>query len=320
MNLNGQTPAIIPDSRLSTPDPWAEPWWPSRYGPDDQLGSLNEITPLKIVEAARLVRAGRVYDLGRVLHADVPHFPGRFWQQTLVSGAHLTNPAREGGREGGWGLNRVNWLTELVTGTLQIGTQLDALNHLQVGDRVYNGHRVRDIVRDWGTTKLGIETVPPVISRGVLVDVAGFRGVERLEAGQVITVDDLEGALRAQGVAAGPGDVLIFHTGWGALWEEPERFNSGEPGIGLAVAEWLVEQRIALTGADTWSFGAVPGEDPDRPFLVPQALNVKHGLFIMENLATEVLANAGIHEFLFALTHHKTTGSTAAVIAPAAIT
>jgi kynurenine formamidase len=85
------------------------------------------------------------------------------------------------------------------------------------------------------------------------------------------------------------------------------------------VAEWLVEHRVALTGADTWSFGAVPSEDPDRPFLVPQTLNVKHGLFVMENLATEVLAGAGVYEFLFALTHHKTRGSAAAVIAPAAV-
>jgi hypothetical protein len=76
---------------------------------------------------------------------------------------------------------------------------------------------------------------------------------------------------------------------------------------------------VALTGADTWSFGAVPSEDPSRPFLVPQVLNVRHGLFIMENLATETLAAAGVYEFMFSLTHHKTSGSTAAVIAPAAV-
>ncbi len=134
-------------------------------------------------------------------------------------------------------------------------------------------------------------------------------------------MDDLHAALRAQEVAVEPGDVVLFHTGWGALWEsDPVRFTSGEPGIGMAVAQWLVEQRVAMTGADTWSFGAVPGEDPKRPFLVPQTLNVKHGLFIMENLATEVLAAADVYEFMFVLTHHKTRGSTAAVIAPAAVT
>ncbi len=115
--------------------------------------------------------------------------------------------------------------------------------------------------------------------------------------------------------------MVVFHTGWGALWEhDPVRFVSGEPGAGTAVAEWLVGKRVAMTGADTWSFGAVPGEDRDCPFLVPQTLNVRHGLFIMENLATEVLAGAGVYEFMFVLTHHKTRGSTAAVIAPAAVT
>lgn len=297
-----------------------ECWWPSRYGREDQIGTLNEISPAQVIAAARLVRDGRVYDLGRTLHADVPHFPGRFWQQTLVSAAHLTNPGRAGGEPGGWGHNHVNWLTELVTGTLQIGTQVDGLNHLQIGDRFYNGWRAQEIVEDWGTNRLGIETVPPVISRGVLVDVARHRGVPRLNAGDVITVDDVECALRSAGLTVGQGDVVLFHTGWGSLWETDHAlFNSGEPGVGMAVAEWLVERRVAMTGADTWSFGAVPGEDPARPFLVPQVLNVKHGLFIMENLATEVIAEAGVHEFMFALTHHKTRGSTAAVIAPAAV-
>jgi kynurenine formamidase len=295
------------------------PWWPSRYGADDQIGSLNEITPAAIVAAARLVRQGRVFDLGRILDKDVPHFPGRFWQQTLVSNAHLANPRREGGRDGGWGKNEVNWLIELATGTFQIGTQLDGLNHLQIGDRFYNGWRARDIVEDWGTSKLGIETVPPIVARGVLVDVAAARGVARLQAGDVIGVDELEAILDAQGTPVGPGDAVLFHTGWGSLWDDPEAFNAGEPGVGMAVATWLVERRVALTGADTWSYGAVPSEDPERPFLVPQTLNVKHGLFIMENLATEVLAQARVHEFLFCLTHHKTRGSTGAVIAPAAV-
>jgi kynurenine formamidase len=296
-----------------------ERWWPSRYGAGDELGTLNEVTPAKTAAAARLVREGTVYDLGRTLDADVPHFEGRFWQQTLVSSAHIINARRPGG-ERGWGRNAINWLTELVTGTFQIGTQLDGLNHLQIGDRFYNGWRTAEIVEEWGTSKLGIETVPPVVTRGVLADVARYRGVARLDAGEVITVADLEGTLLEQGTTVGPGDVLLFHTGWGALWATDHAlFNSGEPGPGMAVAEWLVERRVAMTGADTWSFGAVPGEDPERPFVVPQTLNVKHGLFIMENLATEGLAAAGVHEFMFVLTHAKTRGSTAAVIAPAAV-
>src|ERR671927_1561232 len=198
-------PCVLAERALELAD-GQTPWWPSRYGPDDQLGSLNEITPAKIVDAARLDRRGKTFDLGRVLDKDVPRFPGRFWQQTLVSTAHLNNPRRPAGTEGGWGKNQVNWLIELATGTFQIGTQLDGLNHLQIGDRFYNGWRARDIVEDWGTSKLGIETVPPILTRGVLVDVARHRGVARMDAGDIIGVDEVEDILRRQNTPVGPGD------------------------------------------------------------------------------------------------------------------
>lgn len=292
----------------------------SRYGAGDQIGSLNEITPAKIVDAARLVRKGRVFDLGRVLDANVPRFEGRYWQQTLVSSSHIINSRRPNSQPDGWGQNRINWITELITGTMQMGTHLDALNHLQVGDRFYNGFQARDIVEEWGTNKLGIETVPQIITRGVLVDIARFRNVTQMNEGAVITTKDIEGALKSQGVNAGQGDVLLIHTGWGALWDsDPKRYTSGEPGIGMYAADWLVEKRIAMTGADTWSYGAVPGEDPDRPFVVPQTLNAIHGMFIMENLDTAVLASEKIYEFMFVLTHYKTRGSTAAWISPIAV-
>lgn len=296
------------------------PWWPSRYGPQDELGSLNEITPAKILQAARLVREGVVYDLGRTLHEGIPRFPGRYWHQTLISSAYFINARRIGGTADGWGQNELNWITELTTGTYQIGTHLDALNHLQIGDRFYNGWRATEIVEEWGTNKLGVEKVPPVVTRGVLIDVAHHRGIAHLDAGEVIGVDEVEDALRLQHVTVEPGDVVLFHTGWGSLWEtDPTQYATGEPGIGTAVAQWLVDHRIAITGADTWSFGAVPGEHQDIPFMVPQTLNVRHGVYIMENLATEVLAKVKVYEFMFVLTHAKTRGSTAAFVSPAAV-
>lgn len=178
-----------------------EPWWPSRYGTDDKRGAHNEITPQKIVAAARLVQSGKVYDLGRVLHTNAPRFEGRYWQQTLVSSSHLINPRRLNGMPDGWGKNKINWITELVTGTLQIGTHLDGLNHLQIGDRFYNGFRTQEIVEDWGTNKLGIESVPQIITRGLLVDIARYRGVTQMKEGEVITPEALEGALISQQVS-----------------------------------------------------------------------------------------------------------------------
>jgi kynurenine formamidase len=297
-----------------------ESWWPSRYGAEDQRGSLNEITPQKIVGAARLVKTGKIYDLGRILHANVPRFEGRYWQQTLVSSSHIINPRRPDSSPNGWGQNSINWITELVAGTMQIGTHVDGLNHLQIGDRFYNGFSTREIVEEWGTNKLGMESVPQVITRGVMVDLARYRGVSQMKEGQVITLDDIEGTLTLQGVDLGQGDVLLIHTGWGALWDsDPTRYTSGEPGIGIDAVDWLVEKRVAMTGADTWSYGAVPGEDPNRPFVVPQMLNAKYGLFIMENLDTSALAGENIYEFMFVLTHYKTRGSTAAWISPIAV-
>ncbi len=176
------------------------------------------------------------------------------------------------------------------------------------------------MVEPWGLNRFGTETVPPIVTRGVLIDIAAYKGVARLAKGYAITLADVQGALKKQGVALRPGDAVLFHTGWGGLWgQDNAEFLSGEPGPSLEVVNWLYAQRIALTGADTWSYGPVPGEDPERPFLVPQTMYVKMGLFGLENLATEELARRGVHEFLFTVTHAKTRGSTAAVIAPAAV-
>jgi kynurenine formamidase len=296
------------------------PWWPSRYGADDQIGTLNELKPEVVLRAASLVKRGEVIDLGRVLDQNTPKFPGRYWHQTVDASPYFENPRRPDAAGKGWGKNQINWITEIQVGTFQVGTQLDSIGHIQIGDRFYNGWRAQQVVEPYGLNRFGMETVPPIVTRGVLVDVAAYRGLERLEKGEVITVADVEGALARQQIDVRAGDAVLFHTGWGALYgRDNARFLSGEPGPGLAVVQWLHERRIAITGADTWSFGPVPGEDPERPFLVPQTMYVKLGLFALENVATEELARRGVHEFLFVLTHAKTRGSTAAVVSPAAV-
>jgi kynurenine formamidase len=297
-----------------------QPWWPSPYGPDDQIGMLNEITPLKVTEAARLVQRGQVYDLGHVLDEQVPAFPGRSFRQHLTTSAHLLNRRRPDAGAHGWGENNVNWIVEVVSSTSQLGTHLDALNHLQIGDRFYNGHTLTDLAEEWGTNKLGVETVPQIITRGVLVDVAKLKGAARLERGYVISVADVTAALEQQRVQVSRGDAVLFHTGWGDLWlQDNDTYLSGEPGPGIEVARWLVEHGVALSGCDTWSYGAVPPEDPAMPFVVPQTLNVQHGLFIVENLFTTNLARDDVSEFMFILTHAKVRGATGAWVTPVAV-
>jgi kynurenine formamidase len=278
-------------------------WWPSPFGEDDQLGMLNHIDEAKRRDAMALVREGRLYDLGRVLDENCPVFPGRYFRQTLVTTAHHANMSMPVGD------NMVNWVTEVVSGTMQLGTHLDALSHLQVGDRGYNGWTVGELAGPAGMKRLGAETIPQIVTRGWVVDVSE-RG---LGVGGVVTVEDLEG------IEPEPGDAVLFHTGWGEHWDEPEAYLAGEPGPGYEVAEWLVERGVALTGCDTWSYGPVPAEDPARPFEVPQMLNVRHGVFVVENLDTSELAADGVREFALVLTHPKLRGATGAWTSPIAL-
>ncbi len=278
-------------------------WWPSQFGPDDEIGMLNHVGPATRLRALELVSEGRLYDLGHVLDETVPVFPGRYFRQTLVTTAHHANEAMPVGE------NRVNWVTEIVTGTTQLGTHVDALAHLQIGERAYNGWRVSELAGPAGMARLGAETIPQIVTRGWLVDVSG----RELGVGGVVTPDDLAG------IDPEPGDAVIFHTGWSAHWTDPDTYLSGEPGPGHEAAAWLAARGVALTGCDTWSYGPVPAENPARPFEVPQLLNVRHGVFVVENLRTEELAADGVREFALVLTHPKLRGATGAWVSPIAL-
>ncbi len=240
--------------------------------------------------ALSLVREGRLYDLGRVLDERAPVFPGRHFRQLLVPNAAP--------------IGSLNWVADIVSTTTQVGTHLDALCHLSEDGRIHGGHRVADVAAPSGFTEHGIETVPQIVTRGWLVDARDEH---------VIGV----GALDA--IDPAPGDAVLFHTAWGAHWDDPETYLSGEPGPGRAVAEWLAERGVALTGCDTWSYGPVPAEDPARPFEVPQILNVRHGVLIVENLDLSALAADGVREFALILTHPKLRGATGAWTSPIAL-
>jgi kynurenine formamidase len=278
-------------------------WWPSPFGETDELGMLNHVDDAKRMSALQLVRKGRLYDLSHVLDERSPTFPGRYFRQTLVTTAHHANEAMPVGD------NMVNWVTEVVSTTMQLGTHVDALSHLQIGNRGYNGWTVAELAGPAGVRRLGAETIPQIVTRGFLVDVSR----NKLGPGGVIGVDDLAG------IDPEPGDAVFFHTGWGERWHDAESYLAGEPGPGCDVADWLVDHSIAITGCDTWSYGPVPAEDPTRPFEVPQRLNVLHGVFVVENLNTHELAADGVREFALVLTHPRPRGATGAWTAPIAL-
>src|SRR5690606_31571392 len=149
----------------------------------------------------------------------------------------------------------------------------------------YNGFKLSEFGTVYGLTKLGIEKVGALFTRGILLDVARYKGVERLEPSYIITVEDIEGTLAMQGIdEIRPGDAVLFHTGWGQLWNvDNEAYGANEPGPGITAIKWLAEKRILLTGADNYAVEASPGENPSRPLEGHQWL-LSRGIYNLENL------------------------------------
>ena len=272
------------------------------------------------MRAAALVRTGRVHDLAHVLDEHVPAFPGRTFRQYLTTSAHQTN--RRGPRAGraGLGRNDVNWIVEYVSAPSQIGTHMDGLNHLQIGDRTYNGHRLDDIVEQHGTNRLGVETLPQVVTRGVLLDVGG--GVRRWPAATCSprpTRARGAGARRRQRRA---GRRRAVPHRLGPAVGRRQRPPTSRPNPGPA---WRWPSGWSSTGsrspaATPGASARYPPEDPDEPFVVPQTLNTHHGVVVLENLRLADAAAAGLTEFLFVVSHAKLRGATGAWVAPLAIT
>jgi len=287
----------------------ADRWYPSRWGADDQRGAANRITPAKVLEARDLITRGTVYQLGRVYEAGMPLFGTRHFSLRIPQ------------TYGPLGSNRTMYHDEIVSAEIgQVGTQFDGLGHIGVGDLFYNGHNRADFSRPDGLTKLGIENVGALTTRGVLIDVAGFKGVARLDGGYEITRADITGALARQRTEIHSGDVVIVHTGWGSLWlQDNAQFNASAPGVGLEAAQYLVEREVVLVGADTWSMEVVPNPNPELQFPVHQLLIPRNGIYIFENLLTEELARDRVYEFAFFFAPLRLKGATGSPGNPIAI-
>ncbi len=300
---------------LSAQTPVGPPWWPSQWGPNDQRGAANRITEERIVKAARLITQGNVYQLGRTYEAGMPLFGSRHYS--------LTIPGLPTG--GPFGTNQIVYNDELVCAEIgQVGTQFDGLGHVGTmvgGDAVfYNGFKLAEFGTAYGLTKLGVEHVGPLFTRGVLVDLAAYKGVERLDPTYIVTIADIEGALARQGVTIEEGDAVLFHTGHGQLWmQDNEAYQRTNPGPGVTAIKWLVGKRIVLTGADTPSVEAVPGEDPNRPFEGHQWLMNRNGVYNLENLDLAALAAARVYDFAFVFAPVPLKGATGSPGNPIAV-
>ena len=284
-------------------------WYPSVWGKADQRGAANRLTPQKVLEAGQLIRTGLVYQLGRLYEAGMPVYGTRHFSLRIPR------------TSGPLGENQLTWHEEIVSGELgQVGTQFDALSHISIGNLCYNGLKQDDIITPEGFTKLGVEQVGPIVTRGVLIDVVAYKQVEQLPDRYEIAADDLKGALGQQKTEIRPGDVVVIHTGWGKHWMvDNDRYTETEPGIGLSAGQYLVEKEIVMVAADNWGIEVVPNPDESLAFPVHQLFLAKHGIYNLENIITADLAKDKVYQFCFIFTPLRLKGATGSPGNPIAI-
>jgi kynurenine formamidase len=284
-------------------------WYPSRWGAADQRGAANRITPAKVLEAKNAITKGTLYQLGHVYEAGMPMYGTRHFS------IRIPYPFKMPGK------NEAVYHDEIISGELgQIGTQFDGLGHLGIGDVFYNGNRRSEFAQAEGLTKLGVENVGAIVTRGVLIDVAKFKGVEQLQANYEITVADLKGALQKEGIQIRSGDVVLIHTGWSSLWmKDNTKYGATEPGIGLAAAQFLVDAEVVVVGADTWGVEVMPNPDASLSAPVHQLLLARNGVYLHENLITADLARDNAYEFMYSFAPLRFKGATGSPGNPIAI-
>ncbi len=288
----------------------SQDWVPSRYGADDRIGAANNLSSDIVLQAARLITTGKVYSLGVETAEDSPAYGSRtFTIDIIASGANV--PV---------GADVLTTHDERVTTSFGIGSQIDGLGHLGIGHQYYNGLTSEQIVADGGLVELGTHSIPPIVTRGVLLDMARHFGVDMVSEGTAFNRAQIEAAASAQGLQLRSGDVVLFHTGWmQLLGTDNQRFIAGQPGLGLEGAEYLADLGVVAVGADTPALEVIPFENPQRAFAVHQTLLAKEGVYVLENMNTAELAADGVQEFMFVLGQPKFKGAVQTVVNPIAI-
>jgi kynurenine formamidase len=319
--LVASVPAALAQSDCSKIVP-ASPW-----GPNDQTGATNRVTPAVTKAAAAEIQEGKVIVMSYPLADGIPLFGTRFTKTiltatTLAPGAAL-------------GENQLTYMEDTWLSQSHVGTHLDGMGHIGRKDCYYNQTPMGKFITQNNMTKLGLEHLKSFATRGVLVDmVKVYQQAGKLKTnaackkpcidkGTVITKADLEAGLKMYSVTLREGDILIIHTGWGNLFEQyPAQnavYNSGEPGLGKEAANWLVSQKIVAVGNDTWGVEVIPGENPKEAFIVHNILLTDAGIHIMENVRTDLMADEADRTkratFFFSMTVPKAVGLTGNFVA-----
>ena len=287
---------------------------PSPWGADDQIGSANRVTPERTAAAAKLVKKGISHPLGIVIEPGMPAYPPRYTQLQVVQ----PNQQFNADLGVGWEASSNDDVLQMWLGT---GPQLDGLGHMGEAGEFYNCNQGKDFSIITGLTKLDISGIPPMVGRGVMIDIAKQMGVDSLQAGQPITSDDIKAAMKSQGVTVGEGDVVLLHTGYtdATLKQNPSLWAGSIPGITNEASVFLAGLKPMAVGADTWGLGAVPPRAGDKIFYDHVVLLKQHGIYILETMNTGRLADDGVHEFMFVLGQARLKGAVQMIINPVAM-
>jgi len=285
----------------------------NRWGPQDERGALNLVSPDQVIRATRLVRTGEVLRLAQMLSSKTPvpshrcglqHFMGRDGGDYAIAGSR---------RPGGF-----QFAEDTVVMPLHIGTHVDALCHAWYDDKLYNGYLGDTIRSTGGAARLGVEKMPPIVTRGLLLDLVRLQG-RVLADGESIGPDDLAAAAAAAGVTPERGDAVLLRTGWLESQKGVKRVDfNNEPGIGIAAARWLVDHEVALVGADNYAIEVLPFPD-GQVFPVHQYLIRDHGVPLLEGMMLDPLVDSGRHEFLFMASALPIVGATGSPLSPVVV-
>ncbi|KIN65604.1 Cyclase family protein [Sulfitobacter noctilucae] len=288
---------------------------PSKWGADDTIGSANLVSPERTLAATKLIKQGKSMPLGITIGSDTPAFPPRSLNLQVVQ------PNQQGGvKLSGFGYEG-NYNDDILQTWIGIGSQLDGLGHLGEGGMYYNCLDEKEISVITGLTKLGTHAVPPLVGRGVVLDMAAQAGVDVMQAGQSFGSTEIKAAAEAQGVTIGEGDIVLFHTGWteGMFESDPTAWGSAEPGITNEGAVYMASLNPMAVGADTWGLDVIPPAEGDKVFYGHVTLLKENGIYILETMNVGPLVREGVSEFMFVLGQPRIQGTVQAMINPVAL-
>lgn len=274
---------------------------------EQEIGALSRIDQGTVLGALAIPKRGQVFDLGLEINSGIPHNPD--FVRFALAFTHTP--------EGTGAAGPFQFAVESTFGAQHIGTHIDAFVHVQHQDRIYGGHKAAESRNDQGWTRHGMETVLPIVSRAVILDIAKLKGLGRLPDLYEVTIADLEAELARTGQTIRTGDVVLIRTGKIQDFGDEAAFQAAEPGVGRAAALWLHDQGMAVLGTDTTGTEPLPFPDPASTTHV--AMLVDRGVHLIENVNLEEVSAANVSEGLFVALPLKLTGATGSWLRPVLI-